>query len=115
MAFSTSTTARWTILSSKVAVPLGPVLPPVRLRDICPPARRRPVASLLHPLVQVPEISHQVLPVGLPRHPVHPRRRLRADVLIGQQKAFEGDMVQQRREPRFPVPYCHLPHTAQLT
>src|SRR6266851_7945135 len=54
-------------------------LPPVRLRDIHPPARRRPVAPLLHPRVQVPEVSLQILPVGCPPHPVYPRRGLRAD------------------------------------
>jgi hypothetical protein len=44
-------------------------LPPVRLRDVRPPTRARPVAPLLPPLVQVPEVSNQVLPVGPPRSP----------------------------------------------
>jgi hypothetical protein len=37
-------------------------LPPVRLRDVRPPRRACPVAPLLHPLVQVPEVSHRSCP-----------------------------------------------------
>ncbi len=90
-------------------------LPPVRLRDVRPPRRTRPVAPLLHPLVQAPEIRHQVLPAGFPGHPVHPRRGLRAQVPVGHHQALQGDVVQQRSEPCFLVPYCHLPHTVQRT
>jgi alkanesulfonate monooxygenase SsuD/methylene tetrahydromethanopterin reductase-like flavin-dependent oxidoreductase (luciferase family) len=40
------------------------------------------------------------------------RRRLRADRPIGRPKPSANDVVQQRREPRFLVPSCHLTHTA---
>src|SRR5215468_12679638 len=34
-------------------------LPPVRLRDVRPPRWARPVTPLLHPLMQIPEMSLQ--------------------------------------------------------
>ena len=79
------------------------------------PRRSRPVAPCVHPLVQVLEVRLQVLPVGLPRHPVHPRRGLRADRPVGRPQTIEVDVVQQRREPRFLVPSCHFTHTIQRT
>src|SRR6185437_7486296 len=90
-------------------------LPPVRLRDVRPPARRRPVAPLLHPCVQALKVSFQVLPVGCPRHPVYPRCGLRADRPVRPPQAANGDVVQERGEPCLLIPYCHLPHTIQLT
>ena len=120
MALSTPTTARWTILSSSVAMPSGRCRPSAfgmyaRLHG------RRPVAPLLHPCVQVPEVSHQVLPVGAPRHPVHARRGLRAQVPVGHHQPLQADMVQQRGEPRIPCPSAlprahgpaHLTHLAR--
>ena len=74
-----------------------------------------PVAPLLHPRMQIPEVYRQVLPVGRPRHPIHPRRGLRADRPVRPPQAAQGDMVQQRREPCFLIPCRYLPHTIQLT
>ena len=53
--------------------------PPVRLRDVHPPRRPRPVRAPLNPSVEIPKVVLQVQPVVLPRHPVHPRRGLRAE------------------------------------
>src|ERR1700721_3137320 len=108
MAFSTSTTARWTILSSSVP------LPPVRLGDVDPPRWARPVTPLLHPVVQVLEIGLQILPVLVPRHPVHPRCRLRVDHPVSRPQPAGGDVVQQRGEPCLLIPSCYLPHTIQV-
>jgi len=98
-----------TILSSSAA------MPPVRLRDACPPGRTGPAASLPHPRAQVPEVHRQVLPVRFPHHSIHARRSLRADLLASQHQPARGDMMQHRRDPRFLIPSCYLPHTAQLT
>src|SRR5438552_12106510 len=89
--------------------------PPVRLRDVHPPTRLRPVPPRLHPSMQILKVNLQVLPVPGPRHPVHPRRRLRADRPIRGPEPTLADMVQQRREPRSLVPSCYLTHTAQRT
>src|SRR5664279_2154871 len=90
-------------------------LPPVRLRDVRPTRRARPVPPGLQPAVQILKVRLQVLPVGRPRLPVHPRSGLRADRPIGRPQAVEVDVVQQRREPRFLVPSCYLAHTVQRT
>ena len=103
MAFSTSTTARWTILSSSAAIPSGRCRPSAfgmyTLRDGL--ARYAPA---VHPGVQIPKVRLQVLPVVRPRHPVHPRRGLRADRPVRRPQPIDVDVVQQRGEPRFLVP-----------
>ena len=87
----------------------------IRFRDVRPPTRLRPVAPRLHPTMQIQEIRLQVPSIVVPRHPVHPRRGLRADRPIRPPKPRRRDMVQQRGEPRVLVPSCHLTHTAQRT
>jgi hypothetical protein len=69
----------------------------------------------MKPPVQGHEVLLQILPVGLPGHPVHPRSGLGAQCPVGHPEAVEVDMVQQRREPRVPVPSCRVAHTVQLT
>jgi hypothetical protein len=87
--------------------------PPVLLRDVRPPRRPRLVAPAVNPVMQVPEAARQVLPVVLPRHPVHPRRGLRAQVPVGHHQPFQADVVQQRGEPRVLIPSCHFTHAVQ--
>ena len=82
-------TARWRILSSS-AGDAERALPPVRLRDVHPPRRARPVGAPVDPVVQVPEVRPQILPVGVPRHPVHTRRSLRADRHVSRPQASPG-------------------------
>src|SRR5215472_5874526 len=89
--------------------------PPVRLRDVRPPRRHGPVTPALYPLMQVPQVRFQALPVVLPPHPVHPRRGLRAYLPVGPPQAFNGDMVQKRGEPRVLIPSRYLAHTVQRT
>src|SRR5665811_826390 len=89
--------------------------PPVRLRDVYPPARFGPVAPRLNTCVQIPQIRLQVLPVFNPRHPIHPRSRLRADRPVGRPEPGQVDVMQQRREPRSLICSCHFTHTLQRT
>jgi len=88
-------------------------LPPVSLRDVHPPRRHCPVGAVVDPLVQVPEVGLQVLAVGPPCQPVHPRCGPLAQRLIGRPQAFQINMVQQRREPCVLVPACYFAHTVQ--
>src|SRR6478672_13315326 len=69
----------------------------------------------MQPLVQATEVVLQVLPVGRPRHLVHPRRGVRVDRPIRSPEPVDVHMVQQRGEPCLLVSYCHLPHTVQRT
>ena len=87
--------------------------PPVRLRDVRPARWPCPVAPAVNPVVQIPEVGHQVLPVVRPHHPVHARRGLRAQRPVGHHQPLQADMMQQRREPRFLIPSCYLTHTVQ--
>src|SRR5215470_1971630 len=105
MLFSTSTTARWAILSSTLAMPSG------RLGDVHPPRRLRSICPAVQPPMQVPEVVLQVLPVGLPRLAVHPRCRLGPNRPVGIPQALDGDVVQERCELHLPVPFRHLTHT----
>ena len=67
----------------------------------------------MQPRVQILEVDLQVLPVGLPPHPVHPRRGLWADRPVGRPQTIQVDVVQKRREPRSLIPSCYLAHTIQ--
>ena len=89
--------------------------PPVRPRDEHPPRRLRPVRAPVDTGVQIAKIHFEVLPVLLPRHLVHPRRRPRAQRPIGGTQTIDVDVVQKRREPRIPVLPCDSAHTIQRT
>src|SRR6266540_4165458 len=89
--------------------------PPVRLRDVHPPRRLRPVSAPVDTGMQIPKVLFEILPVVLPRHLVHPRRRRRAQPPIGRAQALDADVVQKRREPRIPVLPRDSAHTIQRT
>ena len=89
--------------------------PPVPFGDVRPPNRLRAIAPAMDPFVQTPEIVLQVLPVGPPRHAVHPRRRLRAQCPIGRPEAIDLNVMQEHRELRFLVCLCDTAHAVQLT
>ena len=114
MAFNTSTTARWTILSSSAAIPSGRSRPSAlgmyTLRDGL--AR---IGAPLNPRVQIPEAGLQVLPVGVPRLAVHPGGRPRAQRPIRATETIDTDVMQKRGELRVPVLRGNLPHTIQRT
>src|SRR6266542_6925094 len=80
--------------------------PPVRLRDVHPPRRLRPVGAPVDTGMQIAKVRFEILPVVLPRHLVHPRRRPRAQPPIGRAQALDADVVQKRREPRIRVLAC---------
>ena len=114
MALSTSTTARWTILSSSAAMPSGRCRPSAfgmyTLRDGF--ARYAPRWTRA---CRSPKVRFEILPVLLPRHAVDPRRRLRLQRAVGRPQAIDVDVVQQRGEPHFLVLPCDSAHTIQRT
>jgi hypothetical protein len=61
--------------------------------------------------MEVLEVSLQARPVGRPRHPVHSRCGLGAYPQVGRIQTRQGDMVQQRREPRIFIFSCCFTHT----
>ena len=87
--------------------------PPVRLGNVHPPHRRRPVPPRLHPRVQVPQIALQVLRILRPPHPVRARRRVLTQGRERRPQPVEGDVMQQRGEPRLLIPYSNFTHTIQ--
>ena len=82
MAFKTSTSAAWTILSSSAVTPKG-LCRPSAFGNIRPPGGLRSVCASLQPIGKVLEIGLQVLAVLLPRHPIDPRSRLRIQAEVG--------------------------------
>jgi len=89
-------------------------LPPVRFRDVHPPRRSRPVCAPVNPGVQIPKVFLEILPVVLPRDPIHPRRGLRPKREVRPPEAIDVNVVQERGEPRFLVRCCHSAHTTKL-
>ena len=65
--------------------------------------------------MQIAKVCFEILPVVLPRHLVHPRRRPRAQRPVGGTQTVNVDVVQERREPRIPVLACDSAHTIQRT
>jgi len=63
--------------------------------------------------MQIAEVYLHILPVGLPRDPVHSRCGLRANRPVGRPQTSEVNVVQQRREPCFLILSCYLTHTIQ--
>ena len=87
-------------------------LPAIRLRDVSPPRRLRPVRSPLHPLVQVLDPPIKVCLVGLPRQPVHARRGIPLERVECQAKHGHAEVVEERGEPLL-LPSCRLPYAVQ--
>src|SRR5438094_10521238 len=54
-------------------------------------------------------------PRTAPRSRLHPCGRLPLELEEGRLQAFDGDMVQERRELRVPVLVCYFTHTVQRT
>jgi hypothetical protein len=90
-------------------------LPPVRLRDVHPPRRSRPVAGPVNPGVQIPKVHFEILPVIHPRHPVYPRRGLGLQRPVGRPQAVDVDVVQERGESCLLVLPCDSTHAIQRT
>src|SRR6202795_615172 len=98
MASRTYTTACWTILSSRRRMlewPLGAV----RLRDICPSGRARPIAAPMHSIVQVLQFLFERFSIGLPCHAIASGRSVTREREIAPLQEIGGDVMQQCREP----------------
>jgi hypothetical protein len=71
-------------------------LPPIRLREVHPTHRLRPVRSALQSMGEVLEILLKSLAVVPPRLPVHTRRSLPLQLQVGKsQRVDPVDVVQQ--------------------
>jgi hypothetical protein len=88
---------------------------PVSLRDIRPPSRPSSVAPTMDPFVQIPKVLFEVLPVGPPRHAVHPRSSASAQSLIRRPQAIDVHVVQERGEPCLLVLQRSSAHAIQRT
>src|SRR3989449_2251603 len=91
-------------------------LPPVGLGDVHPADRLRPVRPAFQPVGEVLEVLLQCLAVVPPRLAVHARSSFLLETEVGRPKRFGVvDVVQERREPRLPVPFCCLTYPLQRT
>ena len=78
-------------------------LPSVRFRDVGTARRLCPVGAPVDAAFKVAQPCVQALPVGAPRHPVHTRRGIPLQPVIGLLKQRRVDVVQQGGELfRFP-------------
>ncbi|MGB0097360.1 MAG: hypothetical protein WBP81_33075 [Solirubrobacteraceae bacterium] len=69
----------------------------------------------MNPAMQVPKVLFEILPVVLPRHPVHPRRGLGLQRPIGRPQAVDVDVMQERGEPHITALLRHPAHAIQIT
>src|SRR6185437_9202987 len=114
------TTARWTILGSSPRTSLilqrgnrQRLLPAVRLRDIRPAGRLRPVSLPMDPIMQIREPRLEVCLVVLPRQSIHPGGGIPLERMECFPQVRDADVVQERCEPfLLPLP-CGLPHAVQ--
>jgi hypothetical protein len=72
------------------------------------------VSLRLHPRVQVPEVSLQVLPVLLLRDPIHTHRRILAHAVIGSFQSQHIDPMRQCVEPSFELASRSFHYLQQL-
>jgi hypothetical protein len=63
--------------------------------------RRMAITFRLHPLVQVPKILLQALPLGFLGDPSHAHRRMLATTVLGPLQSRHIDEMCQRVEPSF--------------
>jgi hypothetical protein len=61
------------------------------------------------------KVRFELLPVPLPRHPVHARGSARPDRPLRRLRTLNGQVMQKRRKPNIPVLPRHLAHTIQIT
>ena len=90
-------------------------LPPVGLGNEHSSRGLRSVRPLMHSAMKLAEIVLELLAVMLPRNTVDARRGAPGQSPVRVAKTIDGDVVQERRELRFPVLSCSLTHTGELT
>src|SRR5438067_1279774 len=69
----------------------------------------------MNPGMQITKVGLEILPVFLPRDPVHPRRGLGPKRPIRRPQTVDVNVVQERDEPRTPVLPRHSAHSIQRT
>src|SRR5215469_1326133 len=115
MAFSTSTAARCTILSSSAVTPSGRCRP-VGFGDVYPTHRLGSVCSAFQSMGKVLEVFLEGLAVVPPRLSVHARRSFLLQREVSQPQRFQMvDMVQERRESQLLILLCCLTYPLQRT
>ena len=87
--------------------------PPVWFWYVHPTRRARPVGTAVDTAEQVFEVRSEILPVGVPRHLVHPWCSLGVDGHKSRPQAVQVDVMQQCGEPCFFIPSCYFSHTVQ--
>src|SRR5271165_1386004 len=88
-------------------------LPSVRLRNIRPAGRLRPVGPSVNTVVQSLKPKLKACLVFLPCHPIHARVRLALERVECGLKCIDADMVEKRREPLLLPQPCGLPYAVQ--
>jgi hypothetical protein len=71
----------------------------VRLRDISPSGRARPIAAPMHAIVQVLEFLFESFSISLPCHAIASGRSVTREREIAPLQEIGGDVMQQCREP----------------
>ena len=91
-------------------------LPPIRLRNVDPTHRLRPVRSALQPMGEVLEILLKVLAVVLPRLSVYTGRSVPLQLEVSKPQSVDAvDVMQQSGELCILVQCCRLSYLFQLT
>src|SRR5689334_22733073 len=85
----------------------------VRLRDIPPPCRLRPIRSPPDPLVQILDPTIEVCLVGPPSQSIHTRCRVPLESKERSPQHGWAEMVVERGEPLRPPLPCRLPYAVQ--
>src|SRR5690606_20243767 len=91
-------------------------LPPVGLGDEHPANWLRPIRPSLQSIGQVSEVFLQPLAVVPPRLPIHARRGFPLQREVRRSQCFQVvDVMQERRELRFPILSCCLTYSLERT
>jgi len=91
-------------------------LPPIRLRNVHPTHRLRPVCSALQPMGEVLEICLKNLAVVPPRLPVYTSRSVPLQLQVDEPQCVDPvDVMHQSCEPCILVRFCRLSYLFQLT
>ena len=88
-------------------------LPSVRLGDIHPPRRQRPIGAAVNAVLEILEPRLEICAVFPSPHPVHSRRRLPLQRLVGIPQQVDIDVMEERRELLLLSLLGRLPYTVQ--
>ena len=88
-------------------------LPSVRLGDIHPPRRQRPIGAAVNAVLEILEPRLEICAVFPSPHPVHSSRRLPLQRLVGIPQQVDIDVMEERRELLLLSLLGRLPYTVQ--